>query len=81
MARTLVLLTLAITRQASVSVSQTSLGLSATSAPTDSGIWAAAKAVKSVIVVERALLRPHVVRYVNNNETQSAQQSLFRFDA
>lgn len=69
MAQTPVLLTLAITKQASVSVSQTSSGRSATNAPKDSGTWAAVKAVKSVIVVERAQPRLPAVRYVNKKET------------
>ena len=62
MEQTLVLLTPAITRQVSVSVFQTSSGLSATSAPKDSGTWTAVKAVESVIVAARALLRPRAVR-------------------
>jgi len=64
MARIPVLLTRVITRQASASVSQTSSGLSATSAPTGFGTWAAGKAVRSVTVVERARLKPPVVRMV-----------------
>lgn len=62
MARPLVLLTHAIMRPASASVYQTSLVFSVTSAPMDSGTWAAVRVVRSAIVVERARLRPLAIR-------------------
>ena len=65
MARPLVLMTHAIMRPASASVYQTSLVFSVTSAPMDSGTWAAVRVVRSAIVVERARLRPPAIRCVN----------------
>ena len=47
------------------SVYQTSLVFSVTSAPMDSGTWAAVRVVRSAIVVERARLRPLAIRCVN----------------